>query len=104
MSIVVKVVGFALALTLSVGVPVQTAQAVHSSGSGSGTKYEYRDHFYFNYYDRLHSPSRVVTVDFKSGGFKRYENVFFTYDGYTLEIYDWDTGKKIATFVDTLYW
>lgn len=105
MSVVVKVVGFALALTLSVGVPVQKAQAVHRSGSGS-IEYpiNYRDHYYFSYYESLHSHSRGVFVDFKSGGFKLYEKVFFTYDGYTLEIYDWDTGRKIATYVDCLLW
>lgn len=104
MSVVVKVVGFALALTLSVGVPVQTAQAVHSSGRGSGTGISnVREHNEFIVWEYSYTGLRDVFINFKNGQGAAYKNVFLTYDGYTLEVYDWYTGKKLKTCGDCIW-
>ena len=43
-----------------------------------------------------------VFIRYKNGIWDRYMFVFITYDGSTLEIYDWDTGKKLEVVKDAL--
>lgn len=106
-SIVTKVVGFALALTLSVAVPVNEAQAAHSSGgNGLGVgRRVYGPTRAFNefiIYDYSYCSSRDVWIDYKDGTIDYYMFVFITYDGSTLEIYDWDTGRRITVVHDAV--
>lgn len=99
-SIVTKVVGFALALTLSAGVPVNTAHAVHSSFHSSyGPYFKYNE---FTIIDCTYAPEREIIIDYKDGSVGRYMFVFITYDGSTLEIYDWDTGRRLEVVKDAL--
>lgn len=97
MSIVTKIVGFALALTIALSIPVNEVHAAHSSGTKA--KYE---HNYIYIWDSPYSGARTVMVDYKYFSPSVFHSVFITYINNTLEIYDWCTGKKIATIYDAV--
>ena len=95
MSLVTKVAGFSLALSMALAIPVKEVNAAHSSGGG----HRYNE---FNIIDADYVPSREVVISYKDGRPSRYMFVFVTYNGSVLEIYDWDTAKRIAIIYDAV--